>query len=266
MPRLGLLRLAIVLCCGATVVASVQASTAAEIAVLSEANWDQFAPGGKEVDAIYGDIVLRNDKLVAVIAKPIDGRNANMTIKNVGGCLIDFTTREAQNDQLGAFFPLGKAATWRTEKPTTSASGKSVSVSFTAKLNDALTAETTYTLTDGDDHVTVSTTIKNASDKDVASEVKDDTVVQGSVVKGTTGKLSWTYDRWWNAAYGVSMANEAPSAKSPVPANGEITIARKLYAARDLAALQAAAATEQAPTVMFPVTHGGGTPVREAYV
>src|SRR5262245_14258297 len=91
-------------------------SQAAEVAILSESTWDEFAPGGKEVDAIYGDIVLRNDKLVAVIAAPVDGRNANMTIKNVGGCLIDFTTRAKENDQLGAFYPLGKAVNWRSVK------------------------------------------------------------------------------------------------------------------------------------------------------
>src|SRR5689334_21812061 len=88
--------------------------SAAEIAVLNEKTWAEFAPAGKEVDAIYGDIVIRNDKLVAVIANPIDGRNANMTVKNVGGCLIDFTTRETQNDQLAAIYPLGKAINWRT--------------------------------------------------------------------------------------------------------------------------------------------------------
>src|SRR6185436_1662967 len=83
-------------------------ASAAEIAVLSEATWNEFAPAGKEVDAIYGDIVIRNDKLVAVIANPVDGRNANMSIKNVGGCVIDFTTRDKQNDQVAAVYPLGK--------------------------------------------------------------------------------------------------------------------------------------------------------------
>jgi hypothetical protein len=266
MPRSGLLRLAIVFVCGASIVASTRRSAAAEIAILNEVNWDQFAPGGKEVDAIYGDIVLRNDKLVAVIAQPVDGRNANMTIKNVGGCLIDFTTREAQNDQLGAFFPLGKAATWRTENATTAATGKSVSIAFTAKLNDALTAETKFVLADGADYLAIGTTIKNSSGEEVVYEVKDETVVQGSVVKGATGKLVWTYDRWWNAAYGVLSPADAPSTKHSVPAKGETTVARKVFVAHDLAGLQAAAATEQPPTVMFPIVQGGRTPVRDAYV
>ena len=71
---------------------------AAEIAVLTPETWDEFAPQGKEVDCIYGDYVLRNEHVVAVIARPVAGRNANMTVKNVGGMLIDFTSRKNQND------------------------------------------------------------------------------------------------------------------------------------------------------------------------
>jgi len=33
-----------------------------ELAVLSAKTWDEFVPKGKEVDAIYGDFVLRNDR------------------------------------------------------------------------------------------------------------------------------------------------------------------------------------------------------------
>ncbi|NBP80435.1 hypothetical protein EBU58_06895, partial [bacterium] len=59
-------------------------------------------PVGKEADWILGDHLLRNDRIVAVIAKPVATRNANMTVKNVGGCVIDLTHVEAQNDQLSA--------------------------------------------------------------------------------------------------------------------------------------------------------------------
>jgi hypothetical protein len=76
-----------------------------EVAVLDEANWDRFAPAGKEVDAIYGDIVLRNQHLVAVIARPLATRHANMTVRDVAGALIDLTTREAPSDQLSAYYP-----------------------------------------------------------------------------------------------------------------------------------------------------------------
>src|SRR5688572_17211923 len=78
---------------------------AADLAVLSESTWDEFAPQGKEVDAIYGDFVLRNDQIVAVIAQPLATRNANMTVRNVGGAIIDLTSRARPNDQLSAYYP-----------------------------------------------------------------------------------------------------------------------------------------------------------------
>ena len=78
---------------------------ATDFAVLSPETYDQFVPQGKEVDAIYGDYVLRNEHVVAVIAQPLATRNANMTVRGVGGSLIDFTERQAPNDQLGAYYP-----------------------------------------------------------------------------------------------------------------------------------------------------------------
>ena len=80
-------------------------SEAVELVRLSEANWDEFAPTGKEADAIYGDWVLRNDQIIVVIADAIEGRKANMTTPGVGGCVIDLTLRKQPNDQLGAYYP-----------------------------------------------------------------------------------------------------------------------------------------------------------------
>ena len=34
---------------------------AAEVVQLTSKNWDQYVPQGKEIDAIYGDYVIRND-------------------------------------------------------------------------------------------------------------------------------------------------------------------------------------------------------------
>ena len=56
------------------------------VQTLNESNWDALIPHGKEVDAIYGDMVMQNGHLRAVIAKPVVTRNANMTVRNVGGC------------------------------------------------------------------------------------------------------------------------------------------------------------------------------------
>ncbi|MFO0899978.1 MAG: hypothetical protein U0836_21305 [Pirellulales bacterium] len=87
--------------------ASATQAIAADLVVLSAENWDAFAPAGKEVDAIYGDLVLRNDQVVAVIGQPVETRHANLAVRFVGGAVIDFTPRAAQNDQLAAFYPGG---------------------------------------------------------------------------------------------------------------------------------------------------------------
>ncbi|MEM8680677.1 MAG: hypothetical protein AAGF97_15115, partial [Planctomycetota bacterium] len=80
---------------------------AAEVRALDAQNWDELAPVGKEVDAIYGDHVLRSDRLIAVVAQATDTRNANLTVKGVGGTLLDLTERSAPSDQLSCFYPLG---------------------------------------------------------------------------------------------------------------------------------------------------------------
>lgn len=248
-------------------------ASAAEVAILNEGNWAEFAPGGKEVDAIYGDVVIRNDKLVAVIANPVDGRNANMTMKNAGGALIDFTTRAAKNDQLGAYFPLGKAVNWRKVeiepplgKEETSVSGKVVTVRVSTTLRpNELTAETKYVLADGANYVAVGVTLTNLTDKPLKYAPKDETVVQGSIVRGTTGKLSWTYDRWWNAAYG-NLASEDASDELEIPARGSTTVIKKLFTASDLEGVQHLAETQPADRGIIMVTTKAGVVIADSYV
>ena len=79
----------------------------AAIAVLAPGNWDALAPAGKEVDAIYGDLVLHNRRIVAVVGYPRGDRNANLHTRAVGGALLDLTARDRPSDQLTAFFPGG---------------------------------------------------------------------------------------------------------------------------------------------------------------
>ena len=49
----------------------------AEVLRLEEANWDATVPQGKEVDAIYGDWVVRNRHIIAVIGAGAAGRNVS---------------------------------------------------------------------------------------------------------------------------------------------------------------------------------------------
>ena len=41
-----------------------------------------------------------------MIADAVPGRNANMTVRNVGGSVIDLTVRNQQSDQFSAYYPL----------------------------------------------------------------------------------------------------------------------------------------------------------------
>ena len=70
-------------------------------------------PAGKEVDVIDGDLVIQSPYLTAVIARPVEGRNANLTTNDVGGCLIDLTTTERGSDQLTVFRPHGPNVAYR---------------------------------------------------------------------------------------------------------------------------------------------------------
>ncbi|MEO8497366.1 MAG: hypothetical protein ABI614_20035 [Planctomycetota bacterium] len=81
------------------------AISATDLVRLTPDTWDEYAPAGKEVDCIYGDYVLRNDKIIAVIAEPLPTRNANMTVRNNGAMIIDLTRSDAPNDQLSAYHP-----------------------------------------------------------------------------------------------------------------------------------------------------------------
>ena len=79
----------------------------ADLLKLSKSNWDEVALKGKEIDAIYGDVLLRNHHIAVVIAQPDPKRNANMTVRSVGGSLIDLTSRYTPNDQLSCYYPAG---------------------------------------------------------------------------------------------------------------------------------------------------------------
>lgn len=275
--------------------ADLRNAAAAELAVLTPETWKEFAPAGKEIDAIYGDFVLRNDRLVAVVAEPLPTRNANMTVKNVGGCLIDFTTRDKQNDQFGAFFPLGKAVNWRTvhtqpefANPKVRTSSGSVTVKFTAVLKEnELSAETTYTLADGADYLLVETRLVNTSDTLQKVTAKDETRADGTgYLKGSAGRLTWFYERWWNAAYGIVDAEHTTQYPAgvkavadldakpgpneyAVPVAGSVTLTRRLYVASDLRRLQELAVAKRNDDVAattVAVKDSLGKPVADAFV
>lgn len=60
---------------------------------------------GKEVDWIYGDYLLKNEVISLTIAAPLPTRDANFTIRKIGGSILDLTLNEPSNDQLSAYTP-----------------------------------------------------------------------------------------------------------------------------------------------------------------
>jgi hypothetical protein len=222
----------ILACCLGVAIFASQAM-AVSLVRLSPENWDNLAPKGKEVDAIYGDFVLRNDRLVAVIGNPICGRNGNMTLRNVGGVIIDLTLRDAPNDQLSAFYPVSgnypqpedhelklvrivadgevayEAADHADEPPPEDldlTSLQKVSLLFAAVFPRAgqPKVHVEYSLSEGDPFVRVETSYSNPHDKTITLILRDTLRVDGEFEFGfENDDLCWACDPWWGQAYGV---------------------------------------------------------------
>jgi len=192
-------------CCAAAVQAD--EPMAAE---LTQANWEQLVPRGKEVDAIYGDVVLCNDFVTAVIARPGAARHANMTIRSAGGCLIDLAVRGRESDQLGAFFPGRRAFAFTDLKIAESKRlGGRAEVTVTAPGSDK-TAEfrTTWSLGAGDRYLTAESTWKNTTAADLTVVLEDAVRADGGKedmpkCPDGTRRLFWFHDIHWQQAYGV---------------------------------------------------------------
>ncbi|MEX0714663.1 MAG: CehA/McbA family metallohydrolase [Pirellulales bacterium] len=199
---------------------------AAELARLASDTWDQYTPRGKEVDAIEGDWVLTNGRLVAVIAQPTAGRNANMTVRNVGGCVIDLTRSDRQSDQLSAYYPGGAQMEWRSiEAQVTDKAegggpverGRSVRVICKDAGSPARpSAKVVYTLEDGWDYLLVDTTYTNQTDQPLEFEPVDQVRADISFDKAADGQapLFWVYDRWFGQAYALVAEGRTIESKS----------------------------------------------------
>ncbi len=194
----------------------------AEVIVLNEQNWDDAAPRGKEVDAIYGDIVLRNDFVTAVIAQPLPTRNANMTVKSVGGCLIDLTDRTHQSDQLSCYFPgrreyplsrwsaTATDGTQVTVTPELKIVGDTASVTVRSEGNEnRCSLEVIYSLTADSHALQITSKYINETDTQKTFSILDEIRADGGkdeMVKSPNGEtnLFTLDDRFWQQAYGVT--------------------------------------------------------------
>jgi len=199
-----------------------QVTQAGEVIRLSEATWEGAAPEGKEVDCIYGDWVLRNDKIVAVIGEAIRTRHANMSVINVGGSVVDLTQRDQQSDQLSAYYPVGRL--YDLEGPldkdgkvisdAQGFGGKTLSFRFKgpAKQKETpLTAEVLYTLNDGEPWLKIVTRVTNTGKEPLEWKQADAIRADGEFTFGKQDELGlfWAYDPYWRQAYGSLLADSS---------------------------------------------------------
>ncbi|MCA9246079.1 MAG: CehA/McbA family metallohydrolase [Planctomycetales bacterium] len=191
----------------------------AELVRLTEANWDEYAPQGKEADAIYGDFLLRNDVISLVVARPVPTRNANMTVKNVGGAIIDMTRRDRQSDQLSAFYPDGanfaygapearaNDGDWSAlNEQSTRLTGKTIELRLVAAAAPGKPLATlVYRLEDGRPFVHVTTTFENPHDKSITGLRSDSMRADRDFDMGFDKDLGlfWADENYWRQAYGV---------------------------------------------------------------
>lgn len=199
---------------------------AVELVRLSAANWDEFAPAGKEADAIYGDWVLRNNEIIAVIGDAIDSRNANMTTHGIGGAVIDLTLREKPNDLLGAFYPVpGRKLRLReiradgqlwfdaesaNDEPTTAeepiSAREFLFVLETASQAQQPNVRVEYRLADDSiGALRIETIYTNPHKRPIELRIKDKIRADVGFEFGSDDELNllWAHDCWWEQAYGI---------------------------------------------------------------
>jgi hypothetical protein len=200
--------------------AFINPARAADLVALTPENWHRYIPQGKEVDGIYGDFALVNDQIMSVIAHPGKGRHANMTVRDVGGCLIDLTRRDRQSDLLAAYYPGARFrelnfAGIDVESPVIHETGdlarlvvraRSVTLRLVAPhQDDAPDIEVSYTLADGWHDVQVATRFSNPGQKPVDADLLDSLRLDGSFETSAEdpAELFWAYDRHFGQAYGL---------------------------------------------------------------
>lgn len=196
----------------------------AEIVALSEQNWKDFTPQGKEVDCILGDFALKSDRLLIVVAQPGASRNANMTVRQVGGAVIDMTEVNRSNDQLSAFYPGRRLDTFDRAR-IVQARGKSVKLVLTApaspgnekdKVPARPAVSVEYELQDGSPFLIVRSRFTNTGKQPLEVDLEDDVRADGFDKKVKAGEtdLFYVHDHFFEQAYGLTVEKHAMRTRS----------------------------------------------------
>lgn len=254
---------------------------------LTKTNYDRLVPAGKEVDAIYGDYALGNEAARAVIARPVITRNANMTVRSVGGALIDFAVRQHESDQLSAFYP------GRRKTRFTDVTAKNGRVIVSAEGTDSeLSCSVRYSFLDNLPVIQVATTWKNTSAKKMTLPLEDDIRADGGnedMIKSSNGRheLFFIHDIHWQQAYAViapgftirSNSNSRESvlsyeldgvAQRSLEPGEEFTLKRSIIVGRDLPDVRATiddlGDIDVEDAVILTVQDANGEPISDARV
>ena len=189
-----------------------------EFAKLSTENYDHFAPQGKEADAILGDYVLRNEHLSVVIGRAVPNRNANMTVRNVGGAIIDLTQTAHQNDQLSAYYPafgdftrgaqVQVGVEWQNVEsaPDVLTWPKIILALEREAEKDKPAYRVEYELADGEKGILIRTTFANTHKESLKLRVTDAVRADNTFELDipAAGGRALIFDKWWDQAYGLT--------------------------------------------------------------
>jgi hypothetical protein len=266
---------------------------AAEIIQLTAENYDELCPKGKEVDAIYGDYLIRNDQIVAVIAQPTAWRNANMTVRGVAAGVIDLTFRDEQNDQLSAFYPDARQHEYREMGVAPAIQeGDEVSISFQSEATaDRPAAKLTYSLKNLERWLEVTSEYTNSSDKPVNVSLRDEVRADNTFTKVADGpcKVWWADDNYFGQAYGIYASNYGMASQNnsrasqisylkgesdiiEIPAKGALTLKRAIGPAKnrtmawELPAYVNPEVADSPRTLALTVTEQSAGPVAGAWI
>ena len=255
---------------------------------LNDQNYDRLVPQGKEVDAIYGDYALRNQHVKAIIADPLPSRHANMTVRNVGGCLIDLACAEYESDQLSAFYP------GRKQYPFSEVERNENKLTLIALGSEERPrCEVAYELDPDHPVVHVKTTFTNTTAVDWPVVLEDEIRLDGQsevIRKSDSSKvleLFYINDVYWQQAYGFraagfrirSSSDRRLSVLTYEPIEGELPLlkpgqqfefTRSIMVHRDLVGVHAIAqklsGNKPLRECSFHVTDKQGKPINDARI
>lgn len=187
-------------------------------AVLSAGEIRIIKPGkepiisGKELDWIYGDYLMKNDSVSLIIAAPLATRDANMTIRNIGGSILDLTLNDPSNDQFSAYTPTaGRYLFHDPELVTTGRDDDGVFWQCRSSRSSALpqtTATVRYRLGNDDAFVVATVTIEGDQVENIVA--LDGVRADGWFAFENKGNLAYCTDEFFRQTIGFKVPGAQP--------------------------------------------------------